>query len=69
MKTLFIAVTVCIFSILGCSPSDQPAPAVESTPTVAAGDEITEMDFETGEVDQPETESEEPAEEPTPDVP
>ncbi len=69
MKTLFIAVTVCIFSILGCSPSDQPAPAVESTPTVAAGDEITEMDFESGEFEQPAAEPEEPAEAPTPDVP
>lgn len=65
MKTLLIALTVCGISMSGCTPSDQPTPVVEPTPTAAAGDKITDMDFESGDADQA-IESEEPAPEPTP---
>lgn len=66
MKTLLIALTVCGVLMSGCTPSDQPTPVVEPTPTAAAGDKITDMDFESGDADQPTIESEEPAPEPTP---
>ncbi len=69
MKYLSIALLIVVSLAWGCAPSDQAPPMTEATPTAAGGDEITEIDFESGEVDQPKTESEEPAEEPTPDVP
>lgn len=69
MKTLLFAAAVASLLTLSCTPSDQPPPAAQATPAASAGDEITEMDFESGEVDQSTTEVEEPAEEPTPEVP
>jgi hypothetical protein len=43
---------------------------VDPTPTASSGEEITDMDFESGEVDQSAAEmEEEPAAEPTPEVP
>ncbi len=68
MKYLSIALLIVVSLAWGCAPSDQAPPMTEATPT-AAGEEITEMDFESGEVDQPETEPEAPAADPTPDVP
>ena len=65
MKKLSITLLIVVSLTWGCAPPNQESPAAEATPTTAAGDEITEMDFESGEV----TEPEEPAEEPTPDVP
>ena len=52
--------------LLGCAPSDQAPPAVEATPTPA--DQIKDMDFESGEVDQAEEGVEEPEEEAPPDA-
>jgi len=53
----------------GCAPAGPPPMEVEATPTAVAGQEITEMDFESGEVEQSTTESQEPAEAPTPEAP
>jgi hypothetical protein len=64
LTLLFVLSLTC-----GCTPSNQPPPAVEATPAAPTGEEIKEMDFESGEVDQPVTETEEPAADPTPDVP
>jgi len=49
--TLFVA---ALTSMLGCSPSGETPPSVaEPTPTVSAEDKITDMDFESGEVEPP----------------
>ncbi len=69
MKMLPIALTACVLLMSGCTPSDQPPPSAEATPTASAGDEITEMDFESGEIDESATELTEAPPEPTPDVP
>ena len=69
MKTPLIAAVFAASLTLSCTPSDQPPPAPEATPTAAAGDQITDMDFESGEVEQAATETEEPEVEPTPTVP
>jgi len=69
MKYLTLTLMIAATLALGCAPSDQTPAAAEATPTAAAGDEITGMDFESGEVDQSTTEAEKPAEEPTPEVP
>ena len=68
MKKLILSLLVIGLLAPGCTPSDTAQPAVEATPT-AAGDEITEMDFESGEVDRPATETEEPQAEASPDTP
>lgn len=69
MKTLLVAAVVSASLTLSCTPSDQPSPAAEATPTAVAGDQITEIDFESGEVEQSAAESEEPEGQPTPLVP
>jgi hypothetical protein len=49
--TLFVA---ALTSMLGCSPSgEMPPPAAEPTPTVLAEEKITDLDFESGEVELP----------------
>jgi hypothetical protein len=69
MKTLVIALTVAAMSTLGCTPSDQAPPDAEVAPTAAdAEEQITEMDFESGELDQASEGSEDPATEPTPEA-
>ena len=70
MKTLLFAAAVASLLTISCAPSDQTPPSAQATPAASAGDEITEIDFESGEVDQSTTEiEEEPAGEPTPEVP
>ena len=69
MKKLLTTIAIASLMTLACAPSDQPPPEVEAPPAASAGDEITEMDFESGEVEQPAAEPEEPVVEPTPDVP
>ncbi len=69
MREMLVAVAVASLLTLSCAPSDQPPPAAEATPTAAAGDQITDMDFESGEVEQPPAEAEQPTEVPTPEVP
>jgi len=69
MKTLLIAAAVASLLTLSCAPSDQPPPAAQATPAATAGDEITGMDFESGEVEQPTADPEETEVAPTPDVP
>ena len=69
MRKLLMAIAVASLVTMSCAPSDQPPPQVEATPVASTGDEITEMDFESGEVEQPADDPEEPASEPTPDVP
>jgi len=68
MKKLLIAVAASLLLTISCAPSDQPPPAAQATPT-AASDRITEMDFESGEVEQPAANSEESEVQPTPEVP
>jgi hypothetical protein len=74
MKNALAILAVAGVMMLGCTPSDQ-APADEAaapTPAADAGQKITDMDFESGEAEQPaaETEAQEAAApEPTPDVP
>ncbi len=69
MKILLIAAVLAAALTLSCTPSDQSPPVPEATPTAAAGDQITDMDFESGEVEQAATETEEPEAQPTPPVP
>jgi hypothetical protein len=66
MKTLLIALTVAAMSTLGCTPSDQAQPDAEVTPE--AEEQITEMDFESGELEQSSEGSEDSATEPTPEA-
>ncbi len=69
MKLLLSTLVIVVSLAWGCTPADQVTPPAEATPAASTGDEITEMDFESGEVEQPAAEREEPAPEPTPDVP
>jgi hypothetical protein len=69
MKEILMAIAVASLLTMSCAPSDQPPPAVVETPAASTGDEITEMDFESGEIDESAAEPAEPAPEPTPDVP
>jgi hypothetical protein len=69
MKKILMAIAVASFLTMSCAPSDQPPAAVEATPAASTGDEITEMDFESGEIDESASELAEPTAEPTPDVP
>lgn len=70
MKDLLLTLMIAVSLTWGCAPSDQAPTVAEATPTAAADEEITEMNFESGEVDQSTTEiDEQPAEEPTPEAP
>jgi len=65
MKSMFVVLAMIVSLVLGCAPSDQAPPVVEATPTATAAEEqITEMDFESGEaeetVEPAEAESEQP---------
>ena len=51
MKATLVAIVVFGMLALGCGQSDQGPPAIEATPTPT--DTITEMDFESGEVEEP----------------
>ncbi len=69
MKTLLIALAATAMLTLGCTPSDQADPDAEVTPEAAeAPEQITEMDFESGEVEQSSDGSEDSATEPTPEA-
>jgi hypothetical protein len=68
MKEMLVAVAVASLLTLSCTPSDQPPAAAEATPTAAAGDQITDMDFESGEGERTVAGPDEPPPEPTPDV-
>ena len=50
MKATLAVIVVLGVLTLGCAQSDQGPPVTEATPTPT--DEITEMDFESGEVEQ-----------------
>lgn len=69
MRKMLMAIAVALLLTMSCAPSDQPPPSAQATPEASAGDEITEMDFESGEVEQPAADPEEPEVAPTPDVP
>lgn len=66
MKTLFIVLVATTMFTLGCAPSDQAQPDAEVTPEPE--EQITEMDFESGEVEGANEGSEDPATEPTPEA-
>ena len=66
MKTLFIVLAATAVLTLGCTPSDQAPSNAEVTPEVE--EQINEMDFESGEVEQSSEGSEDPAIEPTPEA-
>jgi hypothetical protein len=66
MKTLLIVLAAAAMLTLGCTPSDQAQADAEVTPE--AEEQITEMDFESGEVEQSTDGSEDPDAEPTPEV-
>ena len=66
MKTLLMVLVATATFTLGCAPSDQATPDAEVTPE--AEEQITEMDFESGEVEQFSEGSEDPATEPTPEA-
>lgn len=69
MRHLMLTLVFVATLAWGCVPSDQTAPQAEPTPTAATGNEITGMDFESGEVEQESATTVEPAEEPTPEEP
>jgi hypothetical protein len=69
MREMLTAVAVASLLTLSCTPSDQPRPKIKATPTATAGDQITDMDFESGEVEQPVAGADETTPEPTPLVP
>jgi hypothetical protein len=69
MRYLISILAIVATLSLGCTPSEQAPGAPEPTPTAAAGEEITGMDFESGKADRNATPPEEPAAEPTPDGP
>ena len=69
MRILTMAAMIASMFAWGCAPSEPPQMEVEATPTAVAGEEITEMDFESGEVEQATAESGAPAEAPTPEAP
>lgn len=66
MKKLMMIAAVIAILTLGCAPSDQEAPDGEATP--APDQKITDMDFESGEVDQPADVTEDQDTEPTPET-
>ena len=66
MKTLFTVLAAAAMLTLGCTPSDQAQPDAEVTPE--AEEQITEMDFESGELDQASDGSDDPAAQPTPEA-
>jgi hypothetical protein len=66
MKSLLIVLAAAAMLTLGCTPSDQAQADAEVTPE--AEEQITEMDFESGELDQASEGSEDPATEPTPEA-
>ena len=69
MKTLLIVLVATAIFTLGCTPSDQAEPAAEVEPTAAKAEEqITEMDFESGEIEGANEGSEDPAAEPPPEA-
>ena len=54
MKKLLVASAIIASLTLGCAPSDDVSSGGEATPTPGAKDDkITDMDFESGEVEQP----------------
>jgi len=68
MKKLLIVLAMAASLMLGCAPSDQAPPMVEATPTAAAADDqITNMDFESGEIEPPADVAEESAPQEAPD--
>jgi hypothetical protein len=69
MKYLISILAIVATLSLSCTPSEQAPSAPEPTPTATAGEEITGMDFESGEVDESATATEEPAGAPTPEAP
>jgi len=66
MKMLLIVLAATATLTLGCTPSDQAQPNAEVTPE--AEEQITEMDFESGELEQSSEGSEDPGTEPTPEA-
>jgi hypothetical protein len=69
MKMLLIVLAAAAMLTLGCTPSDQAQADAEVTPAAAEAEEqITEMDFESGELEQSSDGSEDPATEPTPET-
>ena len=50
MKKLLLVTATFLFFVMGCAPSDHVPAAGNATPTPA--DKITEMDFESGEVEE-----------------
>ena len=69
MRHLMLILVFVATLAWGCAPSDRTPPQTEPTPTAAAGNEITGMDFESGEVEQESATMVEPADEPTPEEP
>ena len=69
MKTMIASVVLISFLILGCSPSDLPPPLTEATPTAESADQITDMDFESGDMEASQAPAEETDAEPTTVVP
>lgn len=68
MKTLLIVLAAATMLTLGCTPSDQAPPDADAEITPEAEEQITEMDFESGEVEQSSDGSEDTATEPTPEA-
>jgi len=69
MKALLIVLAATAMFTLGCTPSDQAPTDAEVTPDAAEAEaQITEMDFESGEVEGANEGSEDPATEPTPEA-
>ena len=65
MRTLLLVSATVITLALGCAQSDQGPPGSAVTPT--PDDKITEMDFESGDVEQPADVKEGDGAEATPD--
>lgn len=68
MKTLLIVLAAATMLTLGCTPSDQAPPDADAEITPEAEEQITEMDFESGELDQASDGSDDPAAQPTPEA-
>jgi len=68
MKTLLIVLAAATMLTLGCTPSEQAPPDADAEITPEAEEQITEMDFESGEVEQSSDGSEDTATEPTPEA-
>jgi hypothetical protein len=61
MKNALAILAAAAVLVLGCTPTPPPPEEVATeTPAQAAEETITNMDFESGEVDQPAVEAEEP---------